>query len=69
LIGELPAVYVSSFKNENDAKKYMKSFTGARRTINHLNKHTFFIITEENFTKLIMGGNLEGYLKFYTDYY
>jgi hypothetical protein len=69
LIGELPAVYVSSFKNENEAKKYMKSFTGARRTINHLNKHTFFIITEENFTKLIMGGNLEGYLKFYADYY
>jgi hypothetical protein len=62
-------VRVSSFKNENDAKKYLNAFTKAKRTIKHLQGHTFFIITEDNFVKLLAGGNLEGYLAFYQDFY
>jgi outer membrane protein assembly factor BamD (BamD/ComL family) len=62
-------VRVSSFKNENDAKKYLNAFMKAKRTIKHLQGHTYFIITEENFVKLLAGGNLEGYLTFYQDFY
>ncbi len=62
-------VRVSSFKNENEAKKYLNAFKKAKRTINHLHSHTYFIITEDNFIKLLAGGNLQGYLSFYQDYY
>lgn len=62
-------VRVSSFKNETDAKKYLFTFQKAKRTIKHLQAHTYFIITEENFVKLLAGGNLQGYLTFYQDFY
>lgn len=62
-------VRVSSFKNEQDAKKYIDVFSKAKRTIKHLQAHNYFIITEDNFVKLLAGGNLEGYLTFYKDYY
>ncbi len=62
-------VRISSFKNENEAKKYIEAFSKAKRTIKHLQDHTYFIITEENFVKLLAGGNLEGYLAFYQDFY
>ena len=62
-------VRVITFKNENDAKKYLKAFKQAKRTVNHLQSHTFFIITDKNFVKLLGGGNLSGYLKFYADFY
>jgi hypothetical protein len=62
-------VRVSSFKNEIDAKKYRDAFAKAKRTVKHLQGHIYFIITEEDFVKLLAGGNLEGYLSFYQDYY
>lgn len=62
-------VRVSVFKNESDAKKYRDAFAKAKRTIKHLQGHVYFIITEENFVKLLAGGNLDGYLSFYKDYY
>lgn len=62
-------VRISSFKNENEAKKYLNAFSKAKRTIKHLQSHTYFIITEDNFVKLLASGNLEGYITFYQDFY
>ena len=66
---KLDVVRVSSFKNETEAKKYLFAFQKAKRTIKHLQGHTHFIITEENFVKLLASGNLEGYLEFYKEFY
>lgn len=66
---DVDIVRVSSFKNETDAKKYLNVFKKAKRTVNHLHSHTYFIITEDNFVKLLAGGNLQGYLAFYQDFY
>jgi len=69
IVGEIDVVRVSSFKDENTAKKYLKAFMQAKRTVKHLQSHTYFIITEENFVKLLGGGNLTGYLNFYREFY
>jgi hypothetical protein len=66
---DIDIIRVTSFKNENEAKKYLKAFKQAKRTVKHLQSHTYFIITEENFVKLMGSGNLTGYLKFYTEFY
>jgi hypothetical protein len=66
---DIDVIRVSSFKNENEAKKYRNAFKTAKRTIKHLQSHTYFIITEENFVKLIGSGNMTGYLKFYAEFY
>lgn len=66
---DIDIVRVVTFTNENDAKKYLNAFRKAKRTVNHLHTHSFFIITEENFVKLLGGGNLNGYLKFYAEFY
>ncbi len=69
IIGDVDAVRVGSFRNENAAKDYLKKFRQAKRTIKHLQGHTYFIITEDNLSKLIFGGNLAGYLDFYLEFY
>jgi outer membrane protein assembly factor BamD (BamD/ComL family) len=66
---DIDVIRVSSFKNEKEARDFRKAFQTAKRTVKHLQSHTFFIITNENYVKLIGGGNLQGYLKFYTEFY
>jgi hypothetical protein len=62
-------VNISSFRNITEAEKYLKAFQKSKRTVKHLQSHTHFIITQENFAKLIMSGNIEGYINFYKDFY
>jgi hypothetical protein len=62
-------VQVATFRNQADAEKYLNGFKKARRTVKHLQTHTFFIITIENYQKLLMSGDIEGYLQFYNEFY
>ena len=60
---------IREFPTEAKAKKYMSSFLKTKKYIGELQNRKVFIITNENFVKLIGNKNLEGYLKFYNDFY
>jgi len=60
---------IREFPSESKAKKYMSSFLKTKKHIGDLQNRKVFIITNENFVKLIGNKNLEGYMKFYNDFY
>lgn len=66
---EKDVVTVASFKNITEAEKYLTAFQKSKRTVKHLQSHTHFIVTQENFAKLIISGNIADYLIFYKDFY
>lgn len=60
---------IREFPNESKAKKYMNSFLKTKKHIGELQNRQVFIISNDNFVKLIGNKNLDGYMKFYNDFY
>lgn len=64
-----PFLMVREFENESKGNKYLTSFLRTKKHIGALQDRQIFLITNDNFVKLIGNKNLDGYLKFYKDFY
>jgi hypothetical protein len=64
-----PFMIIRDFPNEAKAKKYMTSFQKTKKHVADLQGKQMFLITTENFAKFVNSKNLEGYLRFYEDFY
>jgi hypothetical protein len=68
---ELVVVGVSNFKNKKEAVTYFKTLKrntvlyGMMRRTNH----NYFLISQDNYTKLYKTRNLDAYKEFYAKYY
>jgi hypothetical protein len=64
-----PYMIIREFPNEAKAKKYMTSFQKTKKHVADIQGRQAFLITTENFAKFVSSKNLEGYLRFYEDFY
>lgn len=64
-----PYMIIREFPNEAKAKKYMTSFQKTKKHVADIQGRQVFLITTENFAKFVSSKNLEGYLRFYEDFY
>jgi hypothetical protein len=69
LDADRPFMIIRDFPNEAKAKKYMTSFQKTKKHVADLQGKQLFLITTENFAKFVNSKNLEGYLRFYEDFY
>jgi tetratricopeptide (TPR) repeat protein len=69
LDADRPFMIIRDFPNEAKAKKYMSSFQKTKKHVADLQNKQMFLITTENFAKFVNSKNLEGYLRFYDDFY
>jgi tetratricopeptide (TPR) repeat protein len=62
-------IMIREFPDESKAKKFLSSFMKTKKHIGELKDRMTYLITNENFVKLIGNKNIEGYLQFYRDFY
>jgi tetratricopeptide (TPR) repeat protein len=62
-------IMVRDFQNEAKGGKFINSFQKTKKHVVALQSREVFLISNENFAKLIASGNVEGYIKFYKEYY